>query len=125
LHFLLLEEFFNFLTQQRREASEIQIVFIAAGSKVLKHPAERNHYSAPFGVHETKSYLGEPSCTMLVLICCCVVLFLQTGKSTRCPLCSFGGTVSLAGHSWWIIKRVENSMEEGHVCEGEEIPPNI
>lgn len=38
-----MEELFNFLTQQRREAGEIQSVFIAAGSKVLKCPAERNH----------------------------------------------------------------------------------
>lgn len=41
LQFLLLEEFFNFLTQQSREASEIQSVFTAAGGKVLKCPAEK------------------------------------------------------------------------------------
>lgn len=84
LHFLLLEEFFNFLTQQRREASEIQSVFIAARSKVLKRPAERNHHFAPFGVHgnqklSRRAILHRACLDLMVLLR--VLCFYKKGNS--------------------------------------------
>lgn len=77
LHFVLLEEFFDFLTQQQCEAIKIQSVFIAAGDKVLKCPTEKK-ITLLLSVCINRKQ-ARRSHFMPVLVCCCFEDFFGFG----------------------------------------------